>query len=229
VLSHGLRRVGEVVFPATCLGCGRRGTALCELCRAALPFLPVDVCQRCAAPTSGRGTCHGCGQLSAAVSSIRAVFAYQGAARAAVVRLKFRSGRYVAPLMGSLVCEALAARPLQADVVVPVPLSRGRMRERGFNQAALLANVVAPSLGGVLLPGLLDRDERPAQRTLKAAERLSNLQGAFRCTLPTTVAGRRVVLIDDVVTTGATLSACADTLAAAGARRVTGLAFARAI
>jgi ComF family protein len=158
---------------------------------------------------------------------VRAPFAYEGAARTAVLTLKFRSGRYLAPLMGELLREQLASRPLQADIVVPVPLAPKRLRQRGFNQALLLAEEVAQTVRGSVLPDGLSRIERPAQQTLPAASRLSNLQGAFSCPRAADIDNRRILIVDDVVTTGATLSACADALADAGARRISALAFAR--
>jgi ComF family protein len=144
-----------------------------------------------------------------------------------VLTLKFKSGRYLAPLMGELLREELAARPVQADLVVPVPLAPGRLRRRGFNQALLLANEIAAMAKGVVAANLLQRHERAAQQTLGASERLVNLKGSVTCERPAEVEDKRVLLVDDVVTTGATLSACADTLAQAGARRITAVAFAR--
>jgi ComF family protein len=154
-------------------------------------------------------------------------FAYEGAARTAVLNLKFKSGRYLVPLMGEFLRRELALRPLHADVVVPVPLAPTRMRLRGYNQALLLAHQVASVVRGEVVVDALIREERPPQQSLAAAERLLNLQGAFRCPQPTQVTNQSIILIDDVVTTGATLSACTDTLAEAGARRVSALAFAR--
>lgn len=129
--------------------------------------------------------------------------------------------------MGSFLCDALAARPLQIDVIVPVPLSPGRSRKRGFNQAALLAEHVSRNLGQTLLLNALTRQERPPQSALKAADRLKNLSEAFAVADVEAVRGRHVLIVDDVVTTGTTVSACADTLARAGARRISVLAFAR--
>src|SRR6185503_8899286 len=117
-------------------------------CRFELPYLQPGVCPRCAAMRGARGTCIGCRHLSPALGAVRAPFAYEGAARSAVLTLKFRSGRYLAPLMGQLLREHLAARPLQADLVVPVPLGPRRQRQRGFNQAVLLANEIAERVRG---------------------------------------------------------------------------------
>jgi ComF family protein len=227
MLGDAWRVLLEGLFPARCIGCGVRGTALCAGCRAELPYLPAGVCPRCAARRGARGVCGGCRQLAPALSGVRAAFAYQGAARSAVLTLKFKSGRYLAPLMGELLREHIAARPLQADVVVPVPLAPRRLRQRGFNQAHLLANEVAPAVRGAVLPDALKRIERPAQQTLPASERLVNLRGAFSCPRPEDLRNRRILLIDDVVTTGATLSACTAALSDAGARRISALAFAR--
>ncbi len=226
MFARALRLFGEGLFPARCIGCQRRGTPLCPECHAALPYLPSGVCGRCATRRTSGGTCSGCRRLSPSVSAVNAAFAYQGAARTAVVTLKFRSARYLAPLMGELLREHLETRPLHADVVVPVPLSPKRLRQRGFNQAALLAERVGPLLRADV-SDVLRRDDRHAQVGLGAARRLANLAGAFTCGDPARVQGRDVVLVDDVVTTGATISACADTLADAGASRVRVLAFAR--
>jgi ComF family protein len=171
--------------------------------------------------------CRGCRRLSPALSGVRAAFAYDGAARAAVLTLKFKSGRYLAPLMGEFLRAELRRRPLQADVVVPVPLATARLRQRGFNQAQLLAAEVAEVVRGTVVANALSREERQAQQTLRAADRLVNLEGAFSCAATNEVQGRRILLIDDVVTTGATFSACADALAKAGARRISAIAFAR--
>ncbi len=219
--------VAEALFPARCIGCQRRGTALCGGCRPELPYLPAGVCQRCAALRGPRGVCRGCSQLSPALGRIRAPFAYERAARTAVLTLKFKSGRYLVQLMGELLRAELARQPVQADLVVPVPLAQARLRQRGFNQALLLATEVAQTVHGVVQADALNRGERAAQQTLGAAERLVNLQGSVTCARPAEIKARSVLLVDDVVTTGATLSACADALADAGARRITAITFAR--
>jgi ComF family protein len=159
------------------------------------------------------------------VRSLRAVCAYDGVARAAVHAFKFRGGRQFASVLGELLQEHLEQRPLHAELIVPVPLSPWRRKERGYNQALLLAERVVDHIGGTLAPNALQRDDRPAQKTLDAAQRLVNLKGALHAA--SNVEGRRVVLIDDVATPGATLSACAEALESAGARDVRALVFAR--
>jgi ComF family protein len=152
------------------------------------------------------------------------VYAYEGAARSAVHALKFRGGRNLAPVMGELLRQSLSERPLQADVVVPVPSAPARRRARGYNQAELLAVQIVDAVGGTLIGDALDRRDRPAQQTLSAAQRRTNLATAIRARRP--IHGR-VLLVDDVATTGATLSACADALSDAGAHDVCALVFAR--
>ena len=154
---------------------------------------------------------------------------YDGMARKAVHTLKFRSGRHVAPVLGGLLRSHLERRPLHADLVVPAPMSAARHRDRGYNQAVLLAQEIVDVVGGKLATDVLEKDDRPSQQKLSAADRARNLQGAIRCARPELVTGRRVLLVDDVMTTGATLSACADALQAAGAERVLAMVFARDI
>jgi ComF family protein len=220
--------LSEAVFPAKCIGCSIRGTPLCTTCRRELPRLPNNVCARCAALRgTSRGACSECARLSPYLGRIYVPFAYEGAIRSAVLTLKFRSGRYLAPTMGDLLRTELRSRPIRAELVVPVPLAPSRRRKRGYNQAVLLAEPVAGMIGEVPCREVLTRAERPAQRTLDSDARLRNLLGTVSCTDAVAVRGRHVVLVDDVVTTGATLSACAEALAGAGANRISAVAFAR--
>jgi ComF family protein len=217
----------ELVFPPRCVGCGRRGFSLCQQCRTELPMLEAGICARCASLRPTNGTCRGCRQLSPQLTSIRAVCAYHGAARKAVHTFKFRSGRYLAPILGELLRAELERRPIRVDLLVPVPISPSRLRDRGYNQTELLARQVETAVGAMLLTDVLQRKDRPAQQTLTAADRLTNLDTAITCAAPDRVSGKRVLLVDDVCTTGATLSACAEVLVEAGAARVGALVFAR--
>jgi competence protein ComFC len=219
-----LRALAELLFPARCVGCQRSGSVLCARCRRDLKYLD-GVCHRCALPRRGWSSdCRGCARLSAALRSLRAVCAYEGAARSAVHALKYRGGRLLAESMGELMRDALRQRPLMAELVVPVPMSSRRRKERGYNHSLLLALQVAPSVGGVVA-AVLERQHRQTQQGLSAAARASNIAGTVRARQQ--LHGERVLVIDDVATTGSTLSVCADALICAGAGTVTALVFAR--
>ncbi len=156
---------------------------------------------------------------------------YDGVTRRAIHALKFRQWRSLAPLLGELLAETLRLRPIQAEVVVPVPLSPRRERSRGFNQSALLAQELLrrDAMNGARLEPLAlrrTRDTRP-QFTLGASERAANVRDAFVCDVPASVEGRRVVLVDDVCTTGATLEECARALRDGGAALVMAAVVAR--
>lgn len=227
-MRSALNPLWATLFPARCIGgCGRRGEALCAACRPRLPYLGDAVCRRCALPGRLDRACRGCHRLAPSLAAVRAVCAYEGTARAAVHALKFRGGQYLGTTLSELMVTAATTRPLHADVVIPVPLAAKRQRERGYNQAGLLCQGLAESVGGEIAPGMLAREERPPQRELSADQRRANLEGAFRCPAPSAVAGKRVLLVDDVLTTGATLSACAQTLDSAGAAWIGALVFAR--
>jgi ComF family protein len=159
----------------------------------------------------------------------RAAALYEGGLRDALHAFKFGGRRALAGPLGDLAAEqCVGSLPDGIDALVPVPLARERERERGFNQAALLARRIGQRLAAPTRAGWLVRTRatRP-QSDLSAAERRANVRGAFRaCEV---VAGRHVLLIDDILTTGATLDACARALRAAGARRVGVLTVARVV
>jgi ComF family protein len=156
-----------------------------------------------------------------------AAFVYGGPLADAVLRLKYGGRTEFAPALGALLAEAALAYAGSIDLVLPLPLHRLRLRQRGFNQSALLARPVARALGVPLDTTSLSRI-RPTQEqaSLPRVSRAANVRGAFAARPE--VAAQRVLLIDDVRTTGATLAAAADALLAAGCREVSTLAFARA-
>jgi ComF family protein len=182
------------------------------------------VCRACGLPLAGR-TCTACAAQPLALDRLASVFEYRDVARTAVLHLKYRGisglAEELAPLMA-------AAHTGPRGLVVPVPLHRDRLRERGYNQAELLARGLASETGFPLAErGLLRAVATPPQaRLTERTERFRNMEGAFSAA-PELVAGRDVLLIDDVATTGATLNACAIALRSAGARSVAALTFAR--
>ncbi len=158
-----------------------------------------------------------------------APFFYGGALAAAITRFKYQSRPELARPLSAAIVRALAALEPRPAVVVPVPLHDSRLADRGYNQAALLARPVARALGTRFGPRVIERVRDTSQQAkLDREARLANLAGAFRVRVPREVLGKRVLLVDDVRTTGATLGACEAALLAAGAAEVTCAVIARA-
>ncbi len=225
LLERTSRAALDLLFPPRCALCRAGGSMLCDACVAALPPADGVRCPRCWTPSTG--LCAHCGSRPViAFTAIRAPFVMEEGARDLVHQLKYGGMSALGGPMGALMSAGLAS---DCDLVVAVPLHRGRQRSRGYNQAALLA-------GGAALPAGLPvdgnavarvRSTKPLARSMHRAERRAIVEGAFAAR-PERVDGRRIVLIDDVATTGATLDACATALLAAGAAGVRCVAFARA-
>lgn len=217
----------SLFFPPRCVLCRRVGVWLCPDCIPRLPRLPGPVCPRCGVPVSDGALCSSCRETPLRLEAIRSVAPFRGPIRLAVHYLKYRHAWQLADPLGEWMAWYWKEHPLPADVVVPVPLHPSRLRQRGYNQAALLAWALSRRIGLPLDADALCRVRATAsQMRLKAADRRHNVEGAFHC--PTDrMKGRRVLLVDDVCTTGATLEACADALREGGAREVRALTLAR--
>ncbi len=214
----------ELLLPQRCLVCGRGGLPLCRSCRRELPWLLPPLCERCGAPTAWPvRRCRECGGRRLAFASARAAVGYDDAARALVHGWKERGLRGLAVDAAALVAERLP-RPEPA-LVTFVPADRDRRLARGHNPAERLARELA-ALWGLECEPLLERSRGGRQRGSSLAERRRNVRRAFRASAP---APARVLLVDDVYTTGSTVSAAASALRAAGARRVDAVTFARAL
>ena len=242
-LTRWLDPLLDLVFPAVCPVCDTRSEdaarrPFCGPCWAALPVGLGPGCPVCGEPFPGLGgafPCAACQQASPPYAFARAVAAYQDGMREAIHALKFGGRTVVATPLGELLAEAgpaiLPVSPAGwADGLVPVPLHPARLAERGFNQADLLAAPCATAWGVPVLARALvrTRPTRP-QTDLDAAARRANVRDAFRVPRPAEVAGRRLLLLDDVLTTGATAAAAARALRAAGATSVGVLALARVV
>jgi ComF family protein len=226
-----------VVFPSACPACGRllahpgRGP-LCEPCWASLPRHLAVSC-RCGLPLppalSACGRCRRGRQPFAAGASLGP---YEGPLRVVLHELKYAGRRRAAGRLAEALLEDPAVRALVAtsDVLVPVPLHPRRLRERGFNQSALLVEALARKAARPACPdALVRRLDTAPQAGLTAAARRRNVQGAFAVRRKASVAGRTVTLVDDVLTTGATALACARPLKEAGVREVRLLTVARVV
>lgn len=220
----------DLLFPPRCVGCGKEGAFLCSRCRSALQYLPPPLCDRCGLPLAARSRCPDCESDSPQIDGIRSLFPYDGLIRQAILQLKYENVRALASPLARLMWEYQQAQRLPADVLMPVPLHPRRLRSRGYNQCALLAR----ELGRLASLSVVDdsivrrKNTAPQARTASLADRLSNVADAFACR-DRRAAGRHVIIIDDVCTTGATLKACAAALKAAGAASVWGLTLAREV
>jgi len=216
--------LSNLLFGGSCFLC--RGAArgiLCPACDADLPRLAGTLCPRCALPSPGSALCGRCLADAPRYDATVAALAYRFPADTLVHALKFRSQLALAPLMGDLLIEAIRER---IDLVVPVPLSRERLRERGYNQAAEIARHVAKERRARLELTIVIRERNTrAQADLPWSERARNVRGAFRC--ERSLDGAAIAVVDDVMTTGATLDELAATLKRAGAARVVNWVVAR--
>ena len=217
-----LRKLSRLFFGGTCFLCrGAAAGLLCADCDADLPRLDAERCPRCALASRGGAPCGRCLAHPPRYDATIAALDYRFPADVLVHALKFRGELALAPLLGALLREKLSAAA-GVDVLVPVPLSPRRLRERGYNQAVEIAR----SLGAPLDAGCCERvRETRAQMELPFDERASNVRGAFRCSRA--LSGARVAVIDDVMTTGATLDEIAAALKEAGAARVVNWVVAR--
>lgn len=175
--------------------------------------------------------CRSCRQTPLVIDGIHSVFLLEGEVRKAIHLLKYRNQHAMAPALAGLMADYWRANPLPADVLMPVPLHPARQRERGYNQADLLARALGDMIGlPVITTGFQRVRHTQPQMSLGAAERRENVQGAFTylSRSDNTISGQRVVVIDDVCTTGSTMEACSLALKAAGASVVWGFTLARA-
>lgn len=217
----------DVLYPRQCVLCHRGGAFLCERCVEAMPLADGDRCDRCWKPVWDEW-CRRCIEEPIAVSQVRSVFRYEGEARRLVHAFKFR---YLSALSESMAAPMIAlasAYEIDVDAIVPTPLSSGREKERGFNQALLLARHIGKALDIPVSMALRrTRTGRSQVQSVSAEERWRNVDGAFALARGMDVADQRLLLIDDVATTCATLDACARVLLDAGAVEVSALTFAR--
>ncbi len=219
----------DLVFPPRCAGCDRPGALLCDACTLALPLIdPGAACERCGAPLAHSGgacvECHG-GEF--AFSSARCAARLEPPVSRAVVVLKDGGERRYAAVLAELLAGCADGWLGPGDVLVPVPASPAAVRRRGFDHSVDIARALG-RISGVCVTRALTSRPAADQRALTRDQRFANREGAFRVR-PGAQVPEHAVLVDDVLTTGATLDAAASVLRSAGTREVRALAVARAV
>lgn len=226
LLAFG-RRLFDGILPHSCLLCAAEADDLvCRACRADLPGLPTTRCPHCGEPTTHGERCGRCLRTPPHFDSVQAAYRYDFPLDRLVHALKYGHQLALAPWFGSQLAKSLSST--EADCIVPLPLHPERLRERGFNQAAEIARALGRRRRLPVRSDLLFRARATApQAGLALAERPANVRGAFECR--SDLGGKRLLLVDDVMTSGATVDEAARTLKLHGAARVDVAVVARAV
>lgn len=222
------RTILDILFPRRCPVCGEivkpAGGLICPPCFQKLSFVTAPVCKKCGKEIADETMeyCEDCMVHGHAFSSGVALLNYDEIARKSMVKIKYNNKREYLDFYGTVLAARYGSviRRMHADVIIPVPIHRSRRRKRGFNQAEILAEILGQKLGIPVETELLKRNRRTLpQKELSPADRLKNLMGAFTAA-PLPDGKKRILLVDDIYTTGSTLEACAQVLDKAGAEVV---------
>jgi ComF family protein len=227
-LSTFKRAALDLFFPQKCLGCGEEGELICHRCLNTLPRILPPICPKCGKPQPGGILCSACVNRHTGLEGIRSPFKFEGIIREAVHQFKYKNLRSLAGPLSLILQDYLQYNPLPFEILVPVPLHPRRLRERGYNQSGLLADLLGKSINHLVVDNCLSRQKYvlPQAQTKSVAERRYNVNKAFVCR-NSALKDKKVLLIDDVSTSGATLDACAAALKENGALSVWGLVLAR--
>ena len=213
-------RLLDWIYPPQCVSCGAPGTLLCPECRSKLQPVGEHYCSKCGKPLQKGKPCRLCAESVFHFRSCRAPYIYSGPAADMIKKLKYNNCLGLVPILSDLLLDFRGGPDWEVDLMLPVPLSDKRKAERGFNQSELIAKAFAKKAGIPFTARALMKIRHTAQQVgLNADERKENLTGAFAAE-SVLVKGKRLLLLDDVMTTGSTFSECSGVLLAAGARSV---------
>ena len=244
LLRQGAGVLWEWFFPPACMACHvplrpGAGDFLCGECRSDLRIVTPADCPRCSIEgqfTADRKSCEFCRRLPDSFNSARAAFPYAGVVGDLIRNMKYRHAEHAGGALARLTVAALGEhfdlllRERQVEAIVPVPMFYRRRWGRGFNQAESIGRGLGEVLRLPCRPELLRRHRHtpPPARRRDAGQRLANVRGAFAAQDPAALKGRRVLLVDDVMTTGATVASCAEALKEGGAEEIHIVTVARA-
>ena len=216
------------LYPPRCGGCGCPGSRWCEECQHTTRKIRAPVCRYCGCPLVGKEVCYHCLEGRPLLTAIRSWAIYMGPLQNSIRRLKYKGDLALGEALSRPLITMVSALNWSLDIISSIPISKTHHTKRGYNQSALLAYPLALSSGIKYCPDVLTKTrEVRSQVGLSREERYLNVSGAFDGN-PQFAMGKSVLLVDDVITSGATLNACAQALLDAGARQVYGVTLARA-
>ncbi|MFA6391848.1 MAG: phosphoribosyltransferase family protein [Patescibacteria group bacterium] len=227
-----LQSIIELIFPANCFGCGIEGVWLCEKCADLIPFFPNNICLWCNKKIEGKNMCSAC-QNSSQLLSITAVTSYQNPLFQDILHnLKYNFATSTINAFELLLIKYFKQNKTNLinnnSIIVPIPLHKKRLAERGFNQSELIGIQIAKIMNVEINTKILQRTKNTrSQMTLNKEDRLKNMKNSFTCPDSRQVIGKNILLVDDVLTTGATLNEAALALKAAGSSSVRAIVLAK--
>ena len=218
----------DILFPPQCGGCGQKSSHWCPKCQQEVELLLPPVCTTCGQKVNRPGLCIRCIHDPPAFTALRSWGIYEGKLRNAIINLKYHAEIGLGAAFAAPLACLLNDMAWEVEIVLPVPLGVARLRQRGYNQAGMIAYPLALAEGKIYRPKALQRTrETSSQVGLSYTDRRINVSNAFRAD-PGTVSAKSVLVVDDVATSSATINSCAIALLEAGAKKVYGLTVARA-
>jgi len=224
-------KILDLIFPTECVICGKSGQYFCESCFNQIKYVKEGTCLLCNTNQAIIGVCANC-QTKSYIDDIIAVTKYKDTVIEQVIHeLKFSYIEQLANQLANLLSLKLKAlgyqTKLKDKILIPLPLHKKRFLERGFNQSELLLKLLQPDFDGQIRNDILKRVKYTSQQAkLDREQRINNVQDAFKCLKPDEAAGQKIFLLDDVLTSGATMNQAAKALKSAGAKKVIGLVIA---
>lgn len=210
----------DVLYPPSCAVCGHEGVRFCDDCRSQMRLIGANICEICGEPLHQRGICDRCQNEPPPFSALRSYAEFNGPLREALHSLKYQNNLALGDTFSSLLIPMIQKLGWQFDLVLPVPISRSKRKERGYNQAGLIAYPISLAFDVIYSDSLLFRKfEVKSQVGLSREERFKNLHNAFQGN-SAKLNKKKVLLVDDVTTTGATIISCAKALQESGCERI---------
>ena len=218
-----------MLFPPVCGGCGKAGFRWCPSCQGRVPRIIEPFCEKCGIPVRKIGLCEKCQTNPPAYRLMRSWAVFDSPVQNALHTLKYRRNIGLGDSIGCQMVDFVSSLKWDIDVVIPAPLGRQRLKERGYNQVGLVAQPLAYELGLEYVPqALWKARETRSQVGLTISQRRENVSQAYQAN-PSVVKRKSILLMDDVATTGSTISACTEALLSAGAAAIYALTIARAL